>query len=622
MNPFKITHILSGLASCLAASTIFAASPNVVIVITDDQGYGDLASTGNTIIKTPNIDKLRTEGLLLDNFHVDPTCAPTRSALMTGRYSNRVGVWHTVQGRSMLRKREVTMADVFKENGYATGLFGKWHLGDCYPYRPEDRGFTHTVYHGAGGVGQAPDYWGNDYFDDTYIVNGKFQQFTGYCTDIWFDEGIKFMKANKDKPFFAYISTNAPHSPYNCPNEYLKPYKDNAKVPNAAFYGMITNIDDNMAKLSKFLDEEGLAENTILIYMTDNGTSGGIKGGRGYDGNMKGKKNSEYEGGHRVPIIIRWPAGKIKAGKEVKNLTAHLDILPTMIDICELEAPEIAFDGTSIKDLIYTNGENWKERSLIVETQRIANPVKWRHCAVMTDQWRLVNGKALYELKNDPKQTNDVATAHPEVVKLLRADYEKFWDDVSREHNLTSYMAIGSDHSPVVTLSSHDWLLDKYPPYSQSHVKRGAVAVKSHWGIEVEQDGNYEISLRRWPVETDKGINDGTYGKAYSYKKAQMIIGDINQTMDIPEGAKEVTFKVALKKGITKLAPVFIDGDFQATPYYAYVTHKPKAGWQTPAGMEMPIYDPAFGRNKDGNPNAETKTSKAEKATKNKKAKK
>ncbi|MEJ6780448.1 MAG: arylsulfatase [Akkermansiaceae bacterium] len=603
MNPSHLKPILSGLATFLVASSTFAAAPNVIIVITDDQGYGDLSFTGNTAIKTPNIDKLRSQGTLLDNFHVDPTCAPTRSALMTGRYSNRVGVWHTVQGRSMLRKREVTMADVFSKNGYATGIFGKWHLGDCYPYRPEDRGFKHTVYHGAGGVGQAPDYWGNDYFDDTYIVNGKLQQFTGYCTDIWFDEGIKFIKSNKDKPFFAYITTNAPHGPLNCPEKYSKPYEGNPKVSNAKFYGMITNIDDNMAKLTAMLKREGLADNTILVFMTDNGTAGGVKGNRGYDGNMRGKKNSEYEGGHRVPFIIRWPGGKIEAGKSIKQLTAHIDILPTMIDLCDLKAPEIAFDGTSLSNLLYSDKKVWPNRSLVVESQRVVDPIKWRKSAVMTDRWRLVNGKELFELKGDAKQTNDVAAQHPEVVKRLRADYDKFWDDVSREHNLTSYMVIGSDHSPVVSLSSHDWLLAKLPPWNQSHVKGGKVAVPSHWAIEVERDGDYEISLRRWPVEADKGINDGTYGKAYSYKKAQLRIGGVDQTMDIPSGAKEVTFKVTLKKGITKLAPLFIDGDFKATPYYAYVTHKTKPGWQTAQGMGVPIYDPSYGRNAKGEKN-------------------
>jgi arylsulfatase A-like enzyme len=572
--------------------------PNVVIVITDDQGYGDMAFTGNPRIKTPNIDKLRTEGTLLNNYHVDPTCAPTRSALMTGRYSDRVGVWHTVMGRNMLRRRETTMADVFSANGYATGMFGKWHLGDVYPYRPEDRGFQHTVYHKAGGVGQAPDYWGNDYFDDTYIVNGNHQRFEGFCTDVWFDEGMKFIKSNKNKPFFAYIATNAPHSPLYCPEEYAKPYEDDPHVPSAPLYGMITNIDDNMAKLNAFLEKEGLAENTILVFTTDNGSAHGVSkdGNKGFDGNMRGMKNSEYDGGHRVPFIIRWPDGKIESGKSIDRLTAHIDILPTFIDLCGLTTPKIDFDGASLRNLLYTNGAGWPDRALVVETQRVIDPIKWRHCAVMTDRWRLVNGEELYELKNDPKQTTNIAEQHPEVVERLRGAYDTFWNDVSREHNLTSYMVVGSDKSPIVTLSSHDWLIEELPPWNQTHIINGDVAVPAHWAIEVEREGEYEISLRRWPVEADKGINDGTYGKAFNYKKARMRIGDADETINIPSGAKEVTFKVSLKKGVTDLAPTFIGDDLTATPYYAYVTHTPKPGWQTPQGMGIPVYDPTFGR--------------------------
>ncbi len=581
------------------ASRAFARSeskPNVVIVITDDQGYGDLAFTGNPAIKTPAIDELRSQGTLLNNFHVDPTCAPTRSALMTGRYSNRVGVWHTVQGRSMLRRREVTMADIFGQNGYATGMFGKWHLGDCYPYRPEDRGFQHNVYHQAGGVGQAPDYWGNDYFDDTYVVNGELQRIEGFCTDVWFDEGMKFIKANKDKPFLAYIAPNAPHKPLYCPEEYSDPYEGDPRVSHPEFYGMVTNIDDNVAKLMDLLEREGLADNTILVFMTDNGTAAGLEADRGYDGGMRGQKNSEYDGGHRVPFIIRWPDGKIEAGKSIENLTAHIDILPTFIELCDLKAPETEYDGSSLSELLYTDGKNWSDRALVVESQRVVDPIKWRKSAVMTDEWRLVNGKELFNLEADPKQANDVASQYPEKVEQMRAEYDAFWEDVSREHDLTSYMVIGSDHSPVVSLSSHDWLIDMLPPWNQDHIKNGAVAEISHWAIEVEQDGVYEISLRRWPVEADKGINDGTYGKAYNYKQARMRIGDIDETIDIPAGAKEVTFSVTLKKGITELAPVFISPELTATPYYAYVTHKPKPGWQTPKGMGVPVYDPSYGR--------------------------
>ncbi|VGO15452.1 Arylsulfatase [Pontiella desulfatans] len=573
--------------------------PNVVIVITDDQGYGDLAFTGNPAIKTPTIDRLREQGTLLNNFHVDPTCAPTRSALMTGRYSDRVGVWHTVQGRSMLRRRETTMADIFGQNGYATGMFGKWHLGDCYPYRPEDRGFQHSIYHQAGGVGQAPDYWGNDYFDDTYVVNGELRRFEGFCTDVWFDEGMKFIQANKEKPFFAYIALNAPHKPLYCPLEYSNPYENNPKVSYPEFYGMIANIDDNLAKLMAMLDAEGLAENTILVFMTDNGTAAGLAEGRGFDGGMRGQKNSEYDGGHRVPFIIRWPDGKIEAGKSIERLTAHIDILPTFIDLCGLTAPKTAYDGSSLRELLYADGATWPDRALVVETQRVVDPIKWRRCAVMTDRWRLVNddnGQGLFDLKADPRQATDVSAEHPEVVERLRGAYDAFWSDVSQEHDLTSYMVIGSDKSPVVKLSSHDWLIDKLPPWNQDHIKNGDVAEVSHWAIEVERDGDYEISLRRWPVEADKGINDGTYGKAFNYQQARMRIGEVDETQAIPAGAKEVTFKVSLKKGITQLAPVFIGPELTATPYYAYVTHKPKPGWQTPQGMGVPVYDPAYGR--------------------------
>jgi hypothetical protein len=384
--------------------------------------------------------------------------------------------------------------------------------------------------------------------------------------------------------------------PLYCPEEYVKPYENDPRVSSPEFYGMITNIDDNLAQLMDMLDQEGLADKTILVFMTDNGTASGILGGRGYDGGMRGMKNSEYDGGHRVPFIIRWPDGKIEAGKSVEQLTAHIDILPTFIELCGLEAPEIDYDGTSIKELLYSENPNWSERTLVVESQRVVDPIKWRKSAVMTDRWRLVNGEELFHLDDDPKQASDIASQHPEVYKKLRAEYDKFWDDVSQEHDLTSYMVIGSDKSPIVSLSSHDWLIDKLPPWNQGHIIQGAVAEESFWAIEVERSGVYEISLRRWPVEADKGINDGTYGKAFNYKQARMSIGDVEETMDIPEGAKEVTFRVSLEKGITKLAPVFIGPDLTATPYYAYVTHKPEPGWQTPEGMGIPVYDPSFGR--------------------------
>ena len=599
--------VLTWMLTCTAASNLCADQaasikpqkipPNIVLIITDDQGYGDLGFTGNSVIQTPAIDQLRRQSVLLDNFHVDPTCAPTRAALLTGRYSNRTGVWHTIKGRSMLREREITLADILTENGYATGLFGKWHLGDCYPYRPQDRGFTHSVYHLAGGVGQAPDYWGNDYFDDTYLVNGKFQRFEGFCTDIWFGEGIKFIEkqVRKEQPFFAYISTNAPHSPFYCPEEFTRPYEGVPDVSRTEFYGMVTNIDSNIAKLMERLDALGVTEDTILIFMTDNGTAGGLWQGRGYDGGMRGRKNSAYEGGHRVPCLIRWPGGNIQAGAAVEKLSAHFDLLPTLIDLLDLEAPSVDFDGTSLRDLLYPSQSVWKERTLVVESQRVVDPIKWRKCAVMSERWRLINGQELYDRTVDPKQATDVAAKYPNVVGDLRTAYEAYWADVSREHVLTSSIVVGSDLAPIVALSSHDWLLEQQTPWNQPHIKNGEHAHKAHWAIDVEQAGMYELSLRRWPVEADKGINDGTYGRAFNFSQASVRIGANDMLQAIPKGAKEVTFTVHLEKGPTELAPIFIGSDFEATPYYVYVTHQPFENWQTPEGMGVPIYDPNYG---------------------------
>jgi len=580
----------------------WAQKPNIILVITDDQGFGDFRFSGNQHIHTPNIDKLRNESILLDNFHVDPTCSPTRAALLTGRYSNRTGVWHTVQGRNLLREREITLADILSKNGYKTAIFGKWHLGHNYPYRAQDRGFGYHVIHSAGGVGQAPDYWGNDYFDDTYLVNGTYQKFKGFCTDIWFDEAIRFIKQNKNKPFFAYITTNAPHGPFYCPKNYTKLYENNPNVPNVPFYGMITNIDDNMGKLMSFLDDENLRNNTILIYMTDNGTSAGVKWNNstkkniGYNFNMKGKKNSEYEGGHRVPFIIDLPNTFSSSGvKTLSDLTAHIDITPTLIDLCGLTCPSIAFDGISLKNLLVKPNTKLPERTIVVESQRVVTPIKWRKSAVMTKEWRLVNGSELYNIKKDFSQKEDVSKKYPTIVKQLRKEYENYWEEVSKEHHITSHVIIGSDNCPIVKLSSHDWLIDQLTPWSQQHVKDGFCEASAHWSVKTEQAGIFEISLRRWPAEADKPINDGTYGKSYNYTHARLKINGLDLMKEIPTDAHEVTFSVKLPEGIMELAPEFISDDIIATPYYAYVTHKPFEGWQQRTGMNLPLYDPDYG---------------------------
>jgi arylsulfatase A-like enzyme len=539
------------------------APPNVVLVITDDQGYGDLSCHGNSVLKTPNLDKLHSQSVRLDDFHVSPTCSPTRAALMTGRYCNRTGVWHTVMGRSLLSKDEVTMADVFAASGYRTGIFGKWHLGDNYPFRPQDRGFDETLVHGGGGIGNTQDYWGNDYFDDSYFRNGKPEKFTGYCTDVWFAEAMKFVEANKDRPFFCYLPTNAPHGPFRVPDKYSAPYW--GKGVKALFCGMIANIDENMGWLTDKLKELGIDDNTILIFMTDNGTSGGR-----FHVGMRGRKGSEYDGGHRVPFFIRWPAGGVGGGVDVERLTAHIDLLPTLIDLCGLEKPEgVKFDGDSLVPLLKGDDKDWPDRTIITDSQRINMPIKWRKSAVMTDRWRLVNGEELYDIKADPGQSTNVADKHPQVFAELRAEYEKWWADTSKRFLEHCEIIVGSDHENPATLTSHDW--HAHGPWNQDQIRQGQKH-NSYWVVEVARDAEYEIELRRWPKEADAPITaaiDG--GQAISAQKARLKIADFDQTKQVPKDAKAVTFKTQLKAGKTRLQTWFIDGEDESRgAYYVY----------------------------------------------------
>ena len=566
---------LSVLPSCTSIEKVTAGKgrrPNVVLVMTDDQGYGDLGCHGNAVIRTPNLDWLYTESIRLTDFHVDPTCSPTRSALMTGRYSTRTGVWHTIMGRSLLCKGEVTMADVFTANGYQTGIFGKWHLGDNYPFRPQDRGFGEALNHGGGGVGQGPDYWGNDYFDDTYLHNGAFKKFSGYCTDVWFDGAMNFIEANKDRPFFCYLATNAPHSPYLVAEKYEKMYEGKANVPNAAFYGMITNIDENIGRLLKKLKAMGLENDTILIFMTDNGTAAGFRGDIGYNVGMRGIKGSEYDGGHRVPCFVRWPGGGLQGGRDVDRLTAHIDLLPTLIKLCGLKGPRgVKFDGVSLAPLLKSKNIREFERTLFVHSQRIEYPEKWRKSAVMTNWWRLVNGNELYDIKADPGQKNDIGDKHPDVVEKLRKAYERWWADLSKGFDEYCETIIGSDRENPVRLMSHDWHTTNVP-WIQGAIRNGTQA-NGFWAVEVERDGMYEFSLRRWPVEVDIPITAAVEGgKAINISQARLKIADVDVSKPVLTDAHEVTFRVQLKGGKTRLQTWFTDDKGESRgAYYVYV---------------------------------------------------
>ena len=568
--------------------------PNIIFILTDDQGYGDLACHGNQWIKTPNLDKLHSESVRFTNFHVGTTCAPSRSGIMTGKYCNKVGVWHTVNGREILSSEETILAEPLKKAGYRTAIFGKWHLGDNYPYRPQDRGFDEVLVHGGGGVGQQPDYWNNDYFDDTYFHNGKPEKFRGYCTDIWFYEALKFIKATKNQPFFCYVSTNAPHSPFNVEDKYSGLYKNNPNVPDPKFYGMITNIDENVGRLRKELEKLGISENTILIFMTDNGTSAGVKFGKdgevvaGYNSGMRGTKSSPYDGGHRVPFFIHWPKGGINTGKDINNLTSYIDFMPTLLDLCGIKPSQgISFDGISLKPLIYGKPVNFPERILFADTQRGEYLVKWKQFAAMTDRWRLVGKDELYEITSDPGQKNNVVSQHPELVEKLLAAYEKWWTDVARNADKYNNVKIGTSFENPVRLNSHDCHTEKGLPVWSQVMVRNASGANGFHAVEVEQSGNYEIKLYRWPEESHLRLNEPApegniiqgekvyhEGKALKIKQAGIKIGKQELHKVVSDSDFYVSFTLGLKKGTYKLECRFTDAEnVERDSYYVYVSY-------------------------------------------------
>jgi arylsulfatase A-like enzyme len=527
--------------------------PNVVLIITDDQGYGDLGAHGNRMIRTPHLDRLHSESVRLTNFHVDPTCAPTRAALLTGRYSTRTGVWHTIAGRSLMAHDEVTLPQLFKKAGYRTGLFGKWHLGDSYPMRPQDRGFDEVLTHGGGGVTQTPDYWSNDYFDDTYLHNGKPEKQSGYCTDVWFSAASRFVDANRNRPFFLYVAPNAPHSPYNVADHYAEPYrKQRVPEPMASFYGMITNIDENVGALRKQLADRGLERNTLFIFMTDNGTAAGAarRAGDGewpgFSAGMRAAKGSEYEGGHRVPCFVYSPEGGFGPARDLNTLAAHVDLMPTLGDLCSLKLPQRSLDGTSLAPLLRREKVEWADRMLFVHSQRVQEPVKWKQSAVLTQQWRLVNGKELYDLPADPGQIRDVAADHPEVVARLRKGYEAWWEDLSPAFARTVPIIIGHPTEPTVTLNAHDWHApDAQVPWNHELIKQQR-PVNGWWQVEVAREGEYEFTLRSWPFE----LRDAPTLPAGS---CRLAVGVQDVTTTVPAGAAEVKLRLNLPRGPARL---------------------------------------------------------------------
>ena len=573
-----LVPLFGGVSPSLAAAK---KRPNVILVMTDDQGYGDLGCHGNPVLKTPEIDKLHAESVRFTDFHVSPFCTPTRASLMTGNHAGRTGAFRTTGGRSAMKIDEKTIANLFADNGYVTGMTGKWHLGDNAPHRPQDRGFQDVVWHRCGGIGQASDYWGNTYFNDTYerarpgSKVGEWEKFEGYCTDVFFQEGLRFVEENKEEPFFLYLSLNAPHGPYRVAPEWSAPYKKSPEwAPFANFYGMIANIDHNMGILRKRLDEMGLADNTILIFMTDNGTAAGAKmkgleseATSGYNAGMRGKKSSIFEGGTRVPFFIHWPKGKLTGGKDIETLAAHIDVLPTLAELCDITVPEgYDPDGLSIVPLLQDKADSWSRDHLIIQFHGGAygrNPLDkpFADTKVLTERWRLTNSSKmeLHNIEVDLPQRNDLSAEHPEVVSRLKKLYESFWKSVSPRLVRPANIDLGNPSHNPTELCSQDWFMKTgYPPYAFSQIKK-LPRVTAPWLVDVKQAGRYRLTLRQWPEAANKPV---------LAVRAKVALSGQEKEVDVEPGSTGVVIDLDLPTGLTELWTYLYDDEGKAGGAY------------------------------------------------------
>lgn len=544
---------LSTIASSAAAGAQTnrrPARPNVLIILTDDQGYGDFSCHGNPVLKTPNMDKLHSESVRFTDFHVAPMCTPTRGQLMTGVDALRNAATSVSAGRSMVRREFPTMADVFSSAGYRTGLFGKWHLGDNYPFRPMDRGFHEAKYHLGWGFSSAPEF-DNDYFNGRYHDNGVVRNFKGYCTDFWFDQAMAWMKERKQRsePFLYYLPTNTPHTPAWVDEKYSKPYAD---TKAAAFFGMIANLDENLGRMEAFLRESGLRDNTIVVFMTDNGGTGGVTT---FNAGMRARKTQIYDGGHRVPCFVRWPAGRLRNPGDVQTAAQIQDVLPTLAELCDLKtAAKPKYDGRSLAPLLKDPKAQLPDRMMVVQYGQI--PKKWDSC-VIHNRWRLVGKDELYDLARDQGQQTNLAASEPGLLSKMQAHYEKWWAGVEPRLNDFVPITIGSDKANPVFLSSSDWQ-EVYCDNARQVSEAAGGPRGNAWNISIERAGDYEVLLSRWPPHMKLALTAGRAaqkmtagelpsGKALPIAAARLQCGSHDLTAKAEPGAMNIVFRIKLQ---------------------------------------------------------------------------
>ncbi len=553
----------------------FAADskPNIILIMTDDQGYGDLGCHGNPKIQTPNLDKFARESFQLRHFYVCPVCSPTRSSLMTGRWTYRTGIVDTSWGRSMMHADETTIAEILSAKGYRTGIFGKWHLGDNYPLRAMDQGFQEALVLKGGGIGQPSDLpGGKSYFDPILMHNGKPEKQKGYVSDIITDATINFVK--KDGPFFAYLAFNCPHTPLEVSDKDLKAYREMNlaldQFPKTGFpiqgkysiddtakvYAMVSNIDWNLGRLFKALDDARIAENTIVIFLTDNGPQQPR-----YVSGFRGRKGSVYEGGVRVPFYARWP-GKFPAGKGSDVVAAHIDVLPTLLVACGLAAPmERKIDGINLLPVF--KGEQFKppERNIYLQWHRGDAPEMGRACMARGPRWKIVQpqgvpeGKEfkkvpfeLYDILHDPYEQTNLAAKHPDIVEKMQKEYEAWFEDVKKERNFRHpRIYLGSEKEPAAYLTRQDW---------RGSGGKWDGKAEGRWDVFIARPGKYRVK-----VTTDNAKRDRT---------AFLKIGDSKHEANVAN-AEAVFDNLEWKKGETPIDAWVIDGKERTGAKYLWV---------------------------------------------------
>ncbi len=555
------------------------SSPNVLLIITDDQGYGDLGYTGNHHLSTPNIDRLASESIRFTNFYVCPVSAPTRAALMTGRYSLRTGVHDTYNGGAIMAANEVTIAEMLKDEGYTTGIFGKWHLGDNYPCRPVDQGFDESVVHQGGGMGQPGDFTtfvrgDSSYFDPVLWHNGRRQSYKGYCSDIFAGEAAGFINKNHDRPFFCYLSFNAPHTPLQVPGKYYSmfrdidpssgfkgdsipyhPMSDNNMEDARKVYAMVKNIDDNIGKVLKELDEHDLTKNTIVIFMTDNGPQQ-----MRYNAGMRGLKSHVYRGGVRVPFFFRYPELDIP-DRDIEISAANIDVLPTLAELCNAGIPsDRKIDGKSLVPLMKGEEDGWKDRSLFFYWTR-KYPELYNNIALLKDRYKLVGNTdydasissfELYDIERDPSEKENLINNNAGVADVLRKELDNYFWDLISSPNLTDpqRIVIGNESENPVFLNRNDadgdrgiWTQEEVFGKWRVKIGEGTYNIRCHF-LDTLQPGGQMI------IETGTFINQ----KRNSQEGLTVLVMN-----NIKYPAIECDFIPFYQSGSKRLLPLYIE---------------------------------------------------------------